>query len=401
MNQIKYVCAFNRDRDSYQVPLSLAENGKLEKFITDYYVTPKLKIKGLQHRQVDGIASDSTSSTLKAIAIQASWKKAVRLLPNLEFPEMRVDRNISSHVSRYTRTSNSNLLLYNNYAKTFSDPWNKNKLKVLFQFHPAPRYINELMRNFDIPVRAQEPEVRFHHQLAEQSDLEITNSDRIFCASTFTKKSLIFSGYPEAKISVIPYGCPLPTTQLKKEKSGPLRFVFLGSAIRRKGLDLLLKIWPSFHTMTGSELYVISRVRDKTIQLSEHPSISYSDGLSSKDLTDFICEMDALVLPSLIEGFGLVITEALSAGLHVVATENTGLMDLNLPSMLGTLISGEVTKESILNGLLKSTSEISKNRNVITGLAQKFSAENSWTVYRKELVNQLEMVERERLNGSD
>jgi glycosyltransferase involved in cell wall biosynthesis len=401
MNQPKYVCAFNRDRDSYQIPLALAENEMLEKFITDYYVSPRIKIKGLQHRHIDGIESELTSSTLKAVAIQAAWKKAVRILPNLEFPEMKVDQSIASHVSRYTRTSHSNLFVYNNYAKTFGDSWNKEKLRVLFQFHPTPSFINKLMRDFDIPVRAQEPEVRFPDLLAKQSDVELVNSSHIFCASSFTKKSLIFSGYPEEKISVIPYGSPPPTIRLRKEKSGPLRFVFLGSAVRRKGLDLLLKVWPIFHSLTGSELYVVSRIRDKTIDLPEHPGITYSGGLNAKDLADFLCEMDALVLPSLIEGFGLVITEALSAGLHVVATENTGLLDLNLPSTVGTLISGEVSHENVLSGLSKSASEILKNRNEIPGLAQKFSTENSWTVYREKLSHQLGIVEQEYFNAKN
>jgi glycosyltransferase involved in cell wall biosynthesis len=395
MNQPKYVCAFNRDRDSYQIPLTLAENGKLDKFITDYYVTPRLRIQGLQHRHIDGIRSELTSSTLKAIAIQAGWKKANKILPNLEFPEMRVDRSISTHVSRFTRTSHSHLFVYNNYANTFGDPWNKDKLKVLFQFHPAPKFIDKLMRNADIPLKAQEPEVRFHAYLARLSDVELANSNHVICASSFTKKSLIFSGYPEEKISVIPYGSPPPVIRIKKEKSGPLRFIFLGSAVRRKGLDLLLEVWPFFYSLTGSELYVVSRVRDKTIELAEHPGITYSDGLNSKDLAQFLPEMDALILPSLIEGFGLVITEALSAGLHVVATENTGLIDLNLPSTVGTLISGEVDRDNILTGLSKAASEILSSRNEIPNLAQQFSIENSWTKYRKKVANELEKIERD------
>ena len=399
MSQSSYICAFNRDRDSYQVPLTLAENGKLEKFITDYYVTPKMRIKGLEHRQIDGIKSESTSSTLKAIAIQASWKKAVKILPNLKFPEMRVDECISNHVRSYTQTSQSNLLIYNNYAKTFSDPWNNNKLRILFQFHPAPRFIEKMMSNFDLPVSTQEPEIRFFKKFSKRSDEEISNSNHILCASTFTKKSLIFSGYPAEKITVIPYGCPEPTIRITKEKTGPLRFVFLGSAVKRKGIDLLLEIWPTFHSITGAELYVISRIIDKNIKLTDHPSITYSNGFSKKDLTEFLIEMDALVLPSLIEGFGLVITEALSCGLHIVATENTGLLDLDLPSTLGTLISEGVNHENLLNGLLKSTFEIISNRNEIKDLAQSFSIENSWNNYRKKLAYELEKIEWDFFHG--
>src|SRR5438270_814170 len=38
-----YVCAFRGRRDSYQVPLGLAEAGMLDQFITDAYLQPWLK----------------------------------------------------------------------------------------------------------------------------------------------------------------------------------------------------------------------------------------------------------------------------------------------------------------------------------------------------------------------
>ena len=33
----KYICAFRGRRDNYQVPLALAESGRLDQFITDFY----------------------------------------------------------------------------------------------------------------------------------------------------------------------------------------------------------------------------------------------------------------------------------------------------------------------------------------------------------------------------
>lgn len=399
MTRQQYICAFNRDRDSYQIPLSLAEKGKLEKFITDYYFNPRIKVRALQHRYIEGIPSELTSLTLKALAIQGSWKVATKILPNFELPEVSVDGSISNHVRRFTRTSESNLFLYSNFARTFGDPWNKKKLRILFQFHPAPRFIESLMRDIDLPAKAMEPEVRYFDKLVKLSDIELSNSHHIVCASSFTKKSLVFSGYPAKNISIIPYGCPSSKIRIRKDKSGPLRYVFLGSAVRRKGLDLLLKAWSSFHSQTGSELYVISRVRDTTIDFVENPGVIYSDGLSSTDLEKFLCEMDALVLPSLVEGFGLVITEALSAGLHVIASENTGLLDLNLSSKVGTLISGDVNHHSILQGLSKSASTICENRQEIASLAQKYASENSWAIYRSKLSHLIGAVERGYFEG--
>src|SRR5437870_13568156 len=40
----KYVCAFRGRRDSYQVPLALAEGGLLDQFITDAYASSSIRI---------------------------------------------------------------------------------------------------------------------------------------------------------------------------------------------------------------------------------------------------------------------------------------------------------------------------------------------------------------------
>jgi len=331
--------------------------------------------------------------TFKAFALQAVWKKAQNVGLNWVLPELRIDRYISEKVQSYSKKSDANLFLYSNYARTFQDSWNREKLKILFQFHPAPRYIADLMADSSVPKSAQEPEVRFKDELSKLADIEIHNSNHIICASTVTKKSLLFSGYPEEQITVIPYGSPDTSSYLFQAKNGPLKYIFLGSAVRRKGLHLLLKTWPEFHAQTGSELFVVSRTRDKTIVFSDHKSIKYIDGLGSQELNGFLSSMDALVLPSLMEGFGLVITESLSAGLHIVASENTGLVDLKLPKRLGTLIEGLVNTDSIKVALLKSALQISDYRQLIFHEAQGFANSNSWDAYRKQIRTSLRLAE--------
>jgi glycosyltransferase involved in cell wall biosynthesis len=395
MTTQKYLCAFNRDRDSYQIPLSLAENGKLEKFLTDYYRRPWHHLNSLRHRQVSGLNHELTKNTFTAFALQGIWKKSNHLFPKIKFPEMQVDRYIANNVSQFSKKSSSNLLLYNNYARTFEDPWNREKLRVLFQFHPTPKFIKTLLSNHDIPKSAQEPVVSHYEYFARLSEMEVGNSHHIICASRFTKKSLVFSGYSENQITVIPYGSPTFELIQQRSKTGPIKFVFLGSAVRRKGFDLLLNVWPKFHALSGAELIVISRVRDETIKAIDHKSITYVNGLSAADLTKLLPHMDCLVLPSLVEGFGLVITEALGAGLHVLASESTGLIDLNLPMTAGTLIDGEVSTESILSGLIKSVSKISLHRNEITSVSQEFSRKNSWENYRKKIAECLKEIERQ------
>jgi glycosyltransferase involved in cell wall biosynthesis len=47
---------------------------------------------------------------------------------------------------------------------------------------------------------------------------------------------------------------------------------------------------------------------------------------------------DIFIMPSLVEGFGLVYVEALAQGCHVIGTANTGLPDLHLDDGAHSLV---------------------------------------------------------------
>jgi glycosyltransferase involved in cell wall biosynthesis len=65
--------------------------------------------------------------------------------------------------------------------------------------------------------------------------------------------------------------------------------------------------------------------------LLELPGVKYHPGVERQLLSALYRESAVFVMPSLVEGFGLVYLEALAAGLHCIGTPNTGLPDLRLP----------------------------------------------------------------------
>jgi glycosyltransferase involved in cell wall biosynthesis len=68
------------------------------------------------------------------------------------------------------------------------------------------------------------------------------------------------------------------------------------------------------------------------------PSIRLLHRQSPAGLDALYRASDVFVMPSLIEGFGLVYLEALARGCHVIGTANTGLPDLNLSAKAATLV---------------------------------------------------------------
>ncbi len=125
------------------------------------------------------------------------------------------------------------------------------------------------------------------------------------------------------------------------------RFLFVGRLIERKGLEVLLG---AFALLEGGELWIagdgpldeaVSRAaaRDPRIRLFGH--------VPGKGLSDLYSEVDALVVPSLYETWGLVVHEGLAHGLPVIATDQVGSADdLIDPGVNGYVVAAGSAEET-------------------------------------------------------
>lgn len=161
------------------------------------------------------------------------------------------------------------------------------------------------------------------------------------------------AGLPEARVHVIPQGVDTDRfrppagsekaqlrARLGLAEGAPL-VVFLGSLVRRKGLDVLLRAWPAvLASVPGARLVLAGR--DEFPPGS--PEAAFVDealGALPEDARDSVSRMgliddperllraaDAFVFPSRQEGFGSVIIEAMASGLPCVVSELPGITDL-------------------------------------------------------------------------
>lgn len=109
-------------------------------------------------------------------------------------------------------------------------------------------------------------------------------------------------------------------------QDGP-RFVFLGQLIERKGVRELLD---AFSTLASGTLTLagdgpLRPLVDAAAQAN--PRISCVGHVDFGDLEALLARSDILVLPSRYEVWGLVVNEALSAGLPVVVSDQVGAAD--------------------------------------------------------------------------
>jgi starch synthase len=161
----------------------------------------------------------------------------------------------------------------------------------------------------------------------DRKDEELQLADRILVASSFTKQTLERCPFPIAPIAMIPYGADDSSVGAPRQHQAhhgrPLKVLFVGGLSQRKGIaDLFEAV-----NMLGAhiELTVIGRkplaacaVLDSGLQ--RH---AWIESLPREQILQEMRVHDVLVFPSLFEGFGLVVTEALSQGLPVITTPHT------------------------------------------------------------------------------
>jgi len=104
----------------------------------------------------------------------------------------------------------------------------------------------------------------------------------------------------------------------------PFKLLFVGSNSIRKGFDLLPKIMQQL----GDEFQLFYTSNAEQYEPLSANMTQLPPQKTSQDLANIYRTMDALIFPSRLEGFGLVVAEAMSCGLPVVIADSSALTEL-------------------------------------------------------------------------
>lgn len=105
----------------------------------------------------------------------------------------------------------------------------------------------------------------------------------------------------------------------------PKVFLYVGQYIHRKGFDLLLKAYWDYHQKAVNpwELWLVGS-GDMEKDIGETPGVKNLGRKSSSQIAEIMLQAGCLVLPSRVDHWGVVIHEAASAGLPVLASSMCG-----------------------------------------------------------------------------
>src|SRR4051812_21335336 len=133
---------------------------------------------------------------------------------------------------------------------------------------------------------------------------------------------------------VIPNGVTLPAGGVPAPRARavgePLRIAFVGQAVGRKGLPVLLRAFEALRGQVPAELTVIGLTAAELAPLLvEGEGVTALGRVDDVDKERALREADVLCAPSLGgESFGMVLTEAFAAGTPVVASDIAGYRDV-------------------------------------------------------------------------
>jgi glycosyltransferase involved in cell wall biosynthesis len=222
-----------------------------------------------------------------------------------------------------------------------------------------------------------------------KKDEELALADVIFVASSFTKKTLEEYAGNLPEIKVIPYG--FPEVKQKKEYQSlvnrKLKILFIGGLSQRKGLSYLFKAVEEMKnevqlTVVGHK--AVTNCEALNLALEKHkwiPSLSHDQVLACMRAHDIF------VFPSLFEGFGLVITEAMSQGLPVITTDRTAGPDLIRDGKDGWIVpaASSIAIKEVFTKILEAPELLEQ-----CGLAAQNKARTRpWSVYGQEMADAL------------
>jgi len=221
---------------------------------------------------------------------------------------------------------------------------------------------------------------------------ELELADIIIAPSSFVLNSLP-DWAKNKKLIESPFGSPNlfyknPTIESNSKLiSKPLRILFVGSMGQRKGLGDLFEAMKLLNNPDIELVVLGSLLAPIDFYKNEFPNFVYEVGRNHSEVLALMSSCDVFCLPSIVEGRALVIQEAMSQGLPIIITVNTGGEDLVVEGVTGFLIPIRSPKS-----IAEKIKWFYENQSCISEMgenAKNHASKFTWENYSETICNEL------------
>jgi glycosyltransferase involved in cell wall biosynthesis len=365
-----WICCQIGAREHYAIPRALYQNDQLSMLLTDAWVPPESVLNRFSRIVPQSIRdryhSDLPKAVIKGFNQELAAFEIIHKIRKTPIWPVTIKRNewfqtkaikyLESASHRLTASPENTVLFTYSYAALHLLRYAKKQgwKTILGQIDPG--FVEE-----EIVARLQKehPDLATIWQPAPQPYWETWKqecdlADQIVVNSQWSKKALQQSGLPETKISVVPlaYSSPKSAEYFQRDypasfsAARPLRVLFLGQIILRKGIAALLQAAEHLQGLP-IEFWMVGR-SDIDPARFKQSNIRWIGAVSRSKTAHYYQQADLLILPTLSDGFALTQLEAQAWKLPVIASRFCG--SVVQPNVNGFILD-EVSEESITHRL--------------------------------------------------
>lgn len=373
MSKKKIIVAHPGKQHSFQMATAVKEAGCLYKYITTVYykkgnltqfVTDHfLKGKDLNKAHTRTTDSLDDEDVLQINEFYGLITLAVSRISCLNKLYIRwnvwVASNFYKKVMKYAKKHSVDaVIVYDGISRKYFDVLSDTKIKKIVDVSFASRQFlkalfEDEINNYGITeMRTANP--GFWDGKLMHNDMQTTmQADYFFAPSNFVCESLQYCGVERDRIGIVPYGVDLKQfcyIEKQFDPSNPLFLLYVGEISYRKGIHRLLEVVSKFDSKQVN-LKLCGKYDKRSAiyqKFCKYPNIEFAGFITRDVLAKAYQEADAFVFPTLGEGFGLVVLEALACGLPVICSNRAGGNDSILEGKNGFVISMD-TNEMLEN----------------------------------------------------
>ncbi|MCQ2974543.1 MAG: glycosyltransferase family 4 protein [Bacteroidales bacterium] len=335
----KITLAHSGKQHSYLTALSLLELGFLNHFYTSSYVKNlnfqkfiNNNVSYFQKRFIDGLYGDKVCSNWRFEFKEIFLRKLFGKTTIAQNAVYQRDVKFDNFLSKIISNENSNIFwgFQGSCLNTLKSAKN-NKFTTIVEL--ATAHVTEAKKILGEEQKLY-PEwadsidnLIFPYEYEKRLVEEPHIADWVFSASNFTKQSLINDGISEEKIKFLPLCFNTSAIEagddFKYIENRKLKVLYCGTITQRKGIKYLLDAFKSI-VKNSAELHIIGNIQGSGDEFRKYSDLyTYTPGIPQNQLFKIYKNYDILVLPTIFEGFGLVIPEAMKAGLPVITTNHS------------------------------------------------------------------------------
>lgn len=171
-------------------------------------------------------------------------------------------------------------------------------------------------------------------------------ADRIVAVSEATKNALVERyGISARKVTVIHNAVDTGRLQPLEIPKNPHSLFYVGRIDKRKGVEFLIRSMslvvqavPDAQLLVGGKGSHLQRMKSLVRQLGLERNVTFLGFVPDNELNALYNQAQCVVVPSIFEGFGITVIEAIAAGTRVVGTDVDGIREILNSGEYGRLV---------------------------------------------------------------